>query len=713
MNYSYKGVVPFSVILFLLRILRKIKIYFIGSKAKMLTHSSNEQLIKSLGGLKSVNETLEDLHSLKRPLFFINPEHKQEIVDILQTNFPADSESSADINQICDHTFDLLGSGKKCLNKLGKSDDSTSYKDIDWHKDFKSGVVWDPHIFYTDIRIIKNAKGSDIKVPWELSRFQHLPTLGKAYWLSGDEKYAREFINEINDWIQSNPPFHGVNWACTMDVAIRVVNWIWGYYFFKDSPETNDEFLLKFLRSFYAHEVYIKANLERSLKGINSNHYLSDIAGLVFMGVVFPEFNEIKKCGEFGIKELINEMKKQVYPDGVDYEGSISYHRLVTEIFLSSTLLCLKNGVSFPNWYMERLEKMIEFVMYYIKPDGTAPQIGDNDDGRLHVLSKYGNWSRLDHKYLLSVGAVLFNRHDFKKMASEFQEEALWLLGKEGLMKFDDIKDKKVLLSSKSFQNCGYYILRDNYLYMIIDCIPAHHRLPSGHMHNSRLSFELFAQDKSFIVDPGAYIYTADKKMRNLFRSTRYHNTVVVDKDEQNKFDDNYLFAMELDAMVHINRWEVESTYDFLDAEHSGYARLKDPIIHRRQIYFNKLGGYWVIKDILRGKKRHEFDLYFHFAPMNIKFDSKSSHIIKSNAGCGWDIAIIPMDTDGLSCEIQDGLISYSYGTKIQAPIVKYSKTALAPTEFLNIIYPFKKYLQIEKVLNNVKHDINSSVVFK
>jgi len=130
----------------------------------------------------------------------------------------------------------------------------------------------------------------------------------------------------------------------------------------------------------------------------------------------------------------------RVYPDGVDFEGSISYHRLVTELFLSATLLCLKNGIDFPRWYMNHIEKMIEFVMYYTKPDGTVPQIGDNDDGRLHILSNYGNWNRLDHRYLLSVGAVLFKRQDFKDAASKFHEEAFWLLGEEGLNSFDNHK---------------------------------------------------------------------------------------------------------------------------------------------------------------------------------------------------------------------------------------------------------------------------------
>ena len=263
-------------------------------------------------------------------------------------------------------------------------EESSGY--LPWHFDFKTGYKWNPRKFYKEIEI--PCDKADIKVPWELSRFQHSVVLGQAYWLTEDEKYADEFVRQASDWINHNPPKLGVNWTCTMDIAIRAVNWCWGYCFFKDSRAFTDDFLIKFLKSILLHGRHIMANLERGWSGINSNHYLSDIVGLVYLGLVFSEFKEAKKWREFGIKELVKEMKKQVYPDGVDYEGSVSYHRLVTELFLSATLLCLKNGITFPGWYMERLEKMIEFVMYYTKPNGSSPQIGDNDDGGF-ILSNY------------------------------------------------------------------------------------------------------------------------------------------------------------------------------------------------------------------------------------------------------------------------------------------------------------------------------------
>ena len=465
----------------------KLKVEAESLKANLFsTYISDKQFLESLdGSYQSIDELLKHVRERKQPNFFFQPSDKSKMVDMVKSHYPnAIKQTIADADKICEHVFNLLGSGDVHLGEK-----------IDWPTDFKTGWRWKPKYYKkVDCRDLNNPY--DVKVPWELSRCQHFVTLGKAYWfvkkcevqdakceVKDSEKYAREFVNQLSDWIDSNPPQLGVNWVCTMDVAIRVVNWIWGYYFFKDSSCLTDEFLLKFLKSILVHGHHIMNNLENK-STVTSNHYLSDIVGLVYLGVMFPEFKEAKKWREFGIQELINEMEKQVYKDGVDYEGSISYHRLVTELFLPATILCLKNpeifsvrepkkskdserlrtaaqeasvgagfkpvptiaqrgdstalgkptsirkrapGI-FPDWYMERLEKMIEFVMYYTKPDGTAPQIGDNDDGRLHILSSYGNWNKLDHRYLLSVGAVLFNRPDFKASAGEFHEEAFWLL---------------------------------------------------------------------------------------------------------------------------------------------------------------------------------------------------------------------------------------------------------------------------------------------
>ncbi|RJQ28492.1 MAG: hypothetical protein C4589_06220 [Peptococcaceae bacterium] len=618
---------------------------------------------------------LTDFRKRTKPVFFINKKNFESFKAFLSPeNVIADAEA------ICAHEFDLLGSGRKKVDGPGG--------EIDWHTDFKTGASWDPSLFYLDVPV-NRGDGSDIKVPWELSRFQHLPTLGKAYWLTGDERYAREFTAQAAGWLAANPPLYGVNWGCPMDAAIRAVNWLWGYYFFKDSPAVTDEFLSAFLKSLFIHGRYIMVNLERSMRGRSGNHYLADLAGLVYLGVLLPEFKEAGRWRECGVRGLIREMEEQVHPDGVSHEGSTGYHRLVAELFLSATLLGLKNGIDFPARYMKRLEKMVEFVLHYTSPGGTAPQFGDSDDGRLHILAGYGNWDRRDHRHLLSTGAVLFKRPDFRQAAGGLHEETLWLTGEEGLQQWKSLPAAPGCPSSRAFPHGGFYILRKDDFYLILDALPADPGAPPGHRHNSRLSFELCACGEPFIIDPGTYVYTADKDMRNFFRSTACHNTVVVDGVEQSRLEPDLLFRLGGEAAARVNAWEENERYVFWDGEHAGYIRLPRPVIHRRRVWFDKKERFWLLKDELTGEGTHRYELFFHFASLAVRFcpDHPGAVAVEGEKA---GLAVVPLRKEGLSAEILPGRVSCRYGVKKEAPVLRYGKEGPAPLSFITLLYPFR-----------------------
>jgi hypothetical protein len=184
-------------------------------------------------------KTIDVFLNRNTPLFFFNLRDKTKIVEKIRKEYPESIEQTInDADEICNHIFDLLGSGKV---KLGE--------EIDWHLDFKSGFKWDPKTYYLGAgKHVTLNDPSDVKVPWELSRCQHFVTLGKAYWYTGNEKYAKKIVSQIESWIAQNPVELGVNWACTMDVAIRAVNWIWGYYFFCDSLIITKDFKIKFFK---------------------------------------------------------------------------------------------------------------------------------------------------------------------------------------------------------------------------------------------------------------------------------------------------------------------------------------------------------------------------------------------------------------------------------------------------------------------------------
>ncbi|GAI06055.1 unnamed protein product, partial [marine sediment metagenome] len=191
-----------------------------------------------------------------------------------------------------------------------------------------------------------------------------------------------------------------------------------------------------------------------------------------------------------------------------------------------------------------------------------------------------------------------------------------------------------------------------------------------GHAHNDKLSFELSINGKDIIVDPGSYVYTPLPEWRNRFRSTVFHNTVVVDSREQNRFIDKSLFLLKSDTRVKVNTWQVNNDYDFFDAEHYGYNRFTSPVTHKRQIIFDKRNSCFFIRDILSGEGKHLFEIYFHLSDLleyKINYDNKA--LIFNSTGTE-SYKIYPVNPSNLAFDIIDSWVSYEYGKKIKSKAI-------------------------------------------
>ena len=296
------------------------------------------------------------------------------------------------------------------------------YDPIPWQMDFKSGYTWSAKTWYTEVAY-GHLPGVDVKVPWELVRMQHLPMFARAFGMVEEAErdvYAREFRNEILDFIALNPPQFGVNWRCTMDVGIRAANWLVAYDLFKAfGASFDDDFERILASSVYDHGRHIIRNLEYS-PDLRSNHYLSDIVGLLFAALHLPSTDETDAWLAFALQEMGSEMAHEFHEDGSNFEGSTSYHRLSTELMLYGALFAVQmdrgrrdrvksyrctlhhvqpslNSIEkqdfdldrdeiFPEWFWERLTKALRFTSDLLHEDGTIPQIGDNDSGRFLKL---------------------------------------------------------------------------------------------------------------------------------------------------------------------------------------------------------------------------------------------------------------------------------------------------------------------------------------
>jgi uncharacterized heparinase superfamily protein len=543
------------------------------------------------------------------------------------------------------HNVDLLGSGPIELGAV-----------IDWHRDYKTGHRWPP-AYCRDIEYNNPDRPSDVKFPWELSRMQWMMPLGQAYLLSGEERYAVAARELLSHWISENPYAGSVNWSCTMEVALRIHSWTWFFYVFKNSAAWAEAgFRERFLQSLYLHGDFTARNLEKS--DVNGNHYTADAAGLVMAGLFFGSGKASQHWLKLGWDILCDEMPRQVFPDGVDFEASVPYHRLVQELFLLPALYRLRHGLEVPEWYRERLIAMARFTAAYSRPDGGIPLWGDADDAR---ALPFGEQSINDHRYLLGIVGVAFNVNDLVANFSGPRSEILWLMGADVASALPDRERLDRDQSSIAFPDGGFYVLRNQRDHVFVDCGPLGLGGRGGHGHNDLLSFEAVLDGVHLISDCGAYLYTADYNERNNFRSTAYHNTPQVDGEEINRFvRPDYLWFLHNDAAYEVREVNFGPNTDRLLLSHGGYRRLKSPVTPVRSFELDHAEHRLTICDEFEGEGEHRLEIPLHLATgIEIERQEPGRLVLRSEQR-SFMLTWEPMSMWEL--RIEPGRISPSYG---------------------------------------------------
>src|SRR5256714_1556534 len=422
--------------------------------------------------------------------------------------------------------------------------------EVDWLRDPASGARW-PLRYHGDVTLTRG-DGSDVRALWELNRLGHLLTLGRAHALTREEGFAEEFFEQVESWRSQNPVGYGPNWACAMEVSLRALNLLAAFRLFRRSRALDGRRLARLLALFDAHAHYVRRNLEFSYIA-TGNHYLSDVVGLLWLGVCLPELSAAEEWGAFGLRETLREMDKQGLHDGAGCEASTGYHRFVTELFLYSFILCRANGIEIEDRHWHRLRSMLEYVRAYLRPDGRAPLVGDTDGGQLLPIVRR---DADDHAYLLAVGAALFGEPRFK-LSEEAPEEIAWLLGPEGVKTYSELETAGARSAQSAvFKDAGACVMREGDLYLLLSASGAGLAGRGAHGPNDAPSLHGSARGASFIADAGTYVYTSDARERAQFLSTAFHSTVEGDGEEQNTtVEDAPLFIGD-EAKPRIIRWE-------------------------------------------------------------------------------------------------------------------------------------------------------------
>ncbi|MBW2662113.1 MAG: heparinase II/III-family protein [Deltaproteobacteria bacterium] len=228
---------------------------------------------------------------------------------------------------------------------------------------------------------------------------------------------------------------------------------------------------------------------------------------------------------------------------------------------------------------------------------------------------------------------------------------------------------KKSFLNSTAFPDAGIYVMRSEHIYLLAACQPIGINGVGAHKHNDWLSFELCVDGKPVIVDPGTYCYTGNMEMRRLFRSTKYHNTVVVDGKEQIEIHNSMFGLVNPHGVVRVLRWEPEDNQDLLEAEHTGYTRLNEAVTHRRQFLLNKTKNEVEITDTFIGDGEHSFEWYLHLdVGFDCRVEDNKATISKIGKTC-LELTISDFDT---APQIVKNWISRSYNMREEAKTIQW-----------------------------------------
>jgi hypothetical protein len=605
-------------------------------------------------------------------------------------------------DRVLRHEFDLLGSGPYCPVDPDRPARS-GYVPIDWYLDPVRSLRFPRGVPHKKWNLMEMRPGNaDVKYPWELARCQHWATLGQAYQFTTDDRFAREIADELDDFVDANPTGIGINWTCTMDVGLRAVSWAIGLELVRESPVLDQAFWMRAYTALFDHGVFIRNNLENTYE-VTSNHFLSDLLGLLFLARVFADLPQGAEWNTFSCAAIEHEMDVQVLPDGADYESSIPYHRLVAELFLGAARLTDHHREPLSKTFRSRVRDMIAYLAAVTRPDGLMPQAGDADDGRLHVLEGYATTPPQDARHLFGPAAVIFDEPAWRVLGGDAGawEAAWWGLGSApgrevrrsttGDTEDTEAKPKIPSASSVSsvvesstnppsiarlFPQAGVAVARTtagHYL-LVTNGIVGTNGF-GNHKHNDLLSFEYHHRGTPLVVDPGSYVYTSDADARNRFRGTAYHNTVMVDRTEQNDLRPDWLFRLfetsKAETISFDNRGDVVE----YSGRHHGYEHLSDPITHERTFTFQRESGALVIVDRLSGRGRHDLRWHFHVAPGVTAQCASETSVVLAAAGRQWMLTL----PAGLSIAIQPAAYSPSYG--VSMPCLAIDAAAEADVE--------------------------------
>jgi hypothetical protein len=608
--------------------------------------------------------------SERAPRFVIDRRDRARVASEIGRALPHATHHAAQAaDQLLDGRFDLLG-----YHGLSFATAQAGASRVDWHWDPVHGRR-PPMTHWTRVRYLDPSVG-DHKIVWELNRHQHWPAYGRAYWLTGDPRYRDAFTTELTDWMSANPPMTGINWASMLELGLRSLSWIWALHFFAgtEEPAATDT-----PRTAWLPDLLLGLDRQLSLVEWNlstyfspNTHLIGEALALYVAGRCLPELGRAGAWEQCGRRVLVEQAARQINPDGSHAELSLHYHRYALDMYLLALAVALVTGDDAARALAQAVRRLATFARLMADESLRLPRFGDDDGG---LLMPWCGRDPTDIGDSLAVASELLG--DPWLDGGSSAEEAIWMTGRSHVPAAPPTRPCSIALPSS-----GYAVMRNRRGdHLVIDVGPLGVG-NAGHAHADALSLTLVVAGQPFLIDPGTGFYTIEPTWRDRFRSTGFHNTLMIDGQWQSHPGGPFHWETAAGATLHA--WRSGSGFDYVDASHDGYR----PVTHRRTVLARP--GYWVVVDWVLGEGLHAAALHWHLDPSWAVRADRDGHVAARHPSgvCTWIATsaarLIPVS--GSTAEPPLGWHAPRYGALAPITTLRAASRAQLPCCFATVI---------------------------
>lgn len=421
---------------------------------------------------------------------------------------------------------------------------------------------------------------------WQLSRHPEWKMLAHEYRLTGDNRYAKRVAEMFESWYhQATYPgdVSGYDTECwrTIECGIRMgANWPYTFFSLYNTDSFTDQVLVDWYSSVWEHGDRLCRNRT------HGNWLIMEMNGLAHIGILYPQFKQSAEWLKTAFESFEEELDRQVYPDGFQYELSTVYHEVVVNNYQRVIEMAKAFDVAVPESILQKLETACLIDVKLMMPDGRIPNIND------------GKW--FSSKHLL----------ERKQRILPNVPEMNWVLS-------DGAEGAQPEYESLALPYSGFMIMRNGWdqeaTWALFDGAP----FGRGHQHEDKLSVLIYAGGKVLVTEGGNYAYD-DSEMRKYVLSTRAHNTVMVDGMNQNRRRDYKWEEHDIRKKADLT-WNIGEGFDYAESTYDeGYGlEVEKSISHNRCIYFVKQPGkglapFFIVTDRMTSEEEHNYRVLWH-----------------------------------------------------------------------------------------------------